>query len=248
MRADGHHVSTSTVERALRRRGLLLPRGFRADRKSWAALRRKVFHDPPTDRNRVWQTDFSEFETTGGGIWRICAVIDCATKYCLAITITPTGRGSDALACLHAAVAEAQRVLGPEDLRDDHGKLELVDETTGEIIDVVPAPIAVVSDNGRAFAARPTRARSPDKTRCCATSAPASAPRRPTASNDSSAPQVRAPCIGHPSTTAAHWPWRPPASAISTTASDPTSRSGIGHLARPISARNDVPLSARSPE
>jgi hypothetical protein len=37
MRADGHQASTSTVERALRRRGLLLPRGFRADRKSWAA-------------------------------------------------------------------------------------------------------------------------------------------------------------------------------------------------------------------
>jgi len=29
MRADGHQASTSTVERALRRRGLLLPRGFR---------------------------------------------------------------------------------------------------------------------------------------------------------------------------------------------------------------------------
>ncbi len=83
MRADGHQASTSTVERALRRRGLLLPRGFRAYRKSWAALRRKVFHDPPTERNRVWQTDFSEFETAGGGIWRICAVIDYATKYVL---------------------------------------------------------------------------------------------------------------------------------------------------------------------
>jgi hypothetical protein len=68
MRADGHPVSTSTVERALRRRGPLLPRGFRADRKSWVALRRKVFYDPPTERNRIWQTDFSEFETTGGGI------------------------------------------------------------------------------------------------------------------------------------------------------------------------------------
>ena len=31
-----------------------------------AALRRKMFHDPPTERNRVWQTDFSEFETAGG--------------------------------------------------------------------------------------------------------------------------------------------------------------------------------------
>jgi hypothetical protein len=47
---------------------LLLPRGFRADRKSWAALRRKLFRDPPNERNRVWQTDFSEFETPSGGI------------------------------------------------------------------------------------------------------------------------------------------------------------------------------------
>src|SRR5215472_18736709 len=94
-------------------------RGVRADRKSWAALRPKVFHDPPTVRNRVWQTYVSEFETAGGGIWRICAVIDYATKYCLAAAITPTGRGSDALACLHAAVAEAERVLELDDLRVD---------------------------------------------------------------------------------------------------------------------------------
>jgi serine/threonine protein kinase len=51
----------------------LAPQGFRADRKSWAALRRKLFRDPPSERNRVWQTDFSEFETPSGGIWRICA-------------------------------------------------------------------------------------------------------------------------------------------------------------------------------
>ncbi|MFQ6326968.1 hypothetical protein ACLMAL_12620 [Nocardia sp. CWNU-33] len=112
MRADGYEVSTSTVERALRRRGLLLPTGFRADRKSWAMLRRKVFRDPPTHRNRVWQTDFSEFETMGGGIWRICAVIDYATKYCLAVTVTPTARGADALVCLRLAIAEAERITG----------------------------------------------------------------------------------------------------------------------------------------
>ena len=188
MRADGHQASTSTVERALRRRGLLLPWGFRADRKSWAALRRKVFHDPPTERNRVWQTDFSEFETAGGGIWRICAVIDYATKYCLAARITPTGRGVDALACLDAAVDEAERVLGLDDLRDDRGERELVDENTGEVIAVVPAPIAVVPTTARAFAARPTNLRSPAMSRCCATSGPASGARRPTASSsDSSA-------------------------------------------------------------
>jgi hypothetical protein len=105
MRADGYEVSTSTVERALRRRDLLLPQGFRVDRKSWAMLRRKVFRDPPVQRNRVWQTDFSEIETTGGGIWRICAVIDYATKYCLAITVTPTARG-----CVQRSVGHARTI------------------------------------------------------------------------------------------------------------------------------------------
>ena len=150
MRADGHAVSTSTVERALRRRGLLLPRGFRADRKSWAALRRKVFRDPPSERNRVWQTDFSEFETIGGGIWRICAVIDYASKYCLAVTVTPTARGVDVLACLQRAVAEAHRATGLADLRADRGLMDVLDPD-GAVIGQIPAPIAVVSDNGPCF-------------------------------------------------------------------------------------------------
>jgi putative transposase len=153
MRADGYQVSTSTVERALRRRGLLLSRGFRADRKSWAKLRRQVFTDPPTDRNRVWQMDFSEFETTGGGIWRICGVIDYATKYCLAATVNPTSRAPDAIACVRAAIAEACDRLGLADLRADRGTIDLVDETSGELIGVVPAPIALVTDNGSAFKA-----------------------------------------------------------------------------------------------
>jgi putative transposase len=61
-------------------------------------------------RNRVRQIDFSEFETARGGIWRIRAVIDYATKYCLAATVTPTSRGQDALGCLRRAVAGAERV------------------------------------------------------------------------------------------------------------------------------------------
>jgi putative transposase len=128
----------------------LLPQGYRADRKSWAMLRRKVFREPPTQRNRVWQTDFSEFETTGGGIWRICAVIDYATKYCLAVTVTPTARGTDALACLRLATTEAERVLGLNDLRTDRGLAEDLGPA-GEVIGMAPAPIAVVSDNGPCF-------------------------------------------------------------------------------------------------
>jgi putative transposase len=149
-RADGHPVSTSTVQRALRRRGLLLPRGYRADRRSWARLRRQVFNDPPTRRNRVWQTDFSEFETTCGGIRRICAVIDYATKYCLAVTVTPTSRGADALACLHKAVAEATRLCGATGLRDERATIA-VPNSAGVIVGQAPVPIAVVSNNGPCF-------------------------------------------------------------------------------------------------
>ncbi|MGE2731006.1 transposase [Mycolicibacterium vaccae] len=150
MRADGHPVTNSSVQRALRRRGLLLPQGFRADRKSWAVLRRRVFREPPTERNRVWQTDFSEFETTHGGIWRICAVIDYVTKYCLALTVTPTSRGADALRCLQLAVSEAQRLLELDDLRADRGLMDILD-AEDTVIGRTPAPIAVVSDNGPCF-------------------------------------------------------------------------------------------------
>jgi putative transposase len=150
MRADGYQVSTSTVERALRRRGLLLPSGFRADRRSWSRLRKRVFRDPPRERNRVWQMDFSEFETTRGGIWRICSVIDYATKYCLAATVTATSRGQDALACLRHAVAEAERVLDLDDLRADRGMMDVVD-ADDFVIGQAPAPIAVVTDNGPCF-------------------------------------------------------------------------------------------------
>src|SRR6266566_4688263 len=107
--------------------GLLLPSGFRADRRSWSRLRKRVFRDPPRERNRVWQMDFSEFETARGGIWRIGAVIDYATKYCLAATVTPTSRGADALTRLLRAVDEAKRALDLDDLRADRGEMDVVD-------------------------------------------------------------------------------------------------------------------------
>lgn len=158
MRADGHDVTNSSVQRALRRRDLLLPQGFRADRKSWAVLRRHVFRDPPTERNRVWQTDFSEFETACGGIWRISAVIDYVSKYCLAITVSPTGRGIDAVRCLQLAIEEAQRVLGLTDLRADRGLMDILD-ANNTVIGQAPAPIALVSDNGPCYRGKTFQAR-----------------------------------------------------------------------------------------
>ena len=95
---------------------------------------------------RVWRMDFSEFETGRGRIWRICAVIDYATKNCLAATVTPTSRGQDALGCLRRAVVEAERVLDLDDLRADRGVMDVVD--AHYVIGEAPAPIAVVTDNG----------------------------------------------------------------------------------------------------
>ncbi|WP_432485687.1 hypothetical protein [Kineococcus esterisolvens] len=103
---------------------------YAADRPAWG-LRRQVFRDPPTVRDRVWQLDFSGIETAAGGIWRLCAVIDFVTEYCLALTVTPTSRGADAVACVERAVAHAQRLLGLPDLRADRGSVDVVERSFG---------------------------------------------------------------------------------------------------------------------
>jgi putative transposase len=85
-----------------------------------------------------------------GGIWRICAVIDYASEYCLAATVTPTSRGADALTCLLRAVDEAKRVLDLDDLSADRGEMDVVD-AEHFVIGQVPAPVAVVTDDGPCF-------------------------------------------------------------------------------------------------
>ena len=67
MRADGVTVSASSVYRALKRENLLLPQRYHAERRAMAAARKQAFIDPPTRRNRVWQTDFTHLEITSGG-------------------------------------------------------------------------------------------------------------------------------------------------------------------------------------
>ncbi len=84
-RRDGHDVgSASSVRRAMGCRGLLQPVRYQAERRQLAQARRAAFVDPPERRNRVWQMDFSEFETTTGGIWRIGGVCDYWAKPALA--------------------------------------------------------------------------------------------------------------------------------------------------------------------
>ncbi|MEU5877517.1 integrase core domain-containing protein [Spirillospora sp. NPDC047279] len=140
MAADGHTASASSVERAMRRRGLLQPIDYQGERRRLAAVRKTAFADPPTAPNQVWQLDFSEHETTAGGIWRIAGVTDYFTRYEHGWHIAPTCTGADAIAAAQLAIAEAERLAGCA--------LEqaLADPVTGE-----PAKIKLVTDNGPAF-------------------------------------------------------------------------------------------------
>lgn len=140
LRADGIRVSRSSVLRALARRGLLMPVRYQAERRQLAVARRTLFVAAPTRRNRVWQTDFTEYETTRGGTWRLAPVVDYATKLCLAAPVSGTSAARDAITALRVAIGEA------EDLLDHPLADDCVDPATG-----VLTPLTIVTDNGPAY-------------------------------------------------------------------------------------------------
>lgn len=141
MAADGHLTSASTVERAMRRRGLLQPVDYTGQRRELAKARKAAFADPPARCNEVWQLDFSEYETTTGGIWRLAGVTDYFSKYEHGWHISPTCTGADAIAAVELAIAEAER-LGGKPLAQ---LLPARADTGG------PVRIKLVTDNGGAF-------------------------------------------------------------------------------------------------
>jgi transposase InsO family protein len=140
IRADGIDVSASSVARALKRLGLLLPARHMRERRQLAASRREAFLVRPNRRNLVWQMDFTEFETAASGTWRICPVVDYATKLALAAPVTGTMKGLDACAALREAINRAEDLLGYPLVQ------ECVDRATGEL-----HPLRIVTDNGAAF-------------------------------------------------------------------------------------------------
>ena len=166
VRIDGNDIgSVSSVKRAMARRGLLQPVRYQAERRQLAKTRRKAFAEPVQRPNRVWQMDFSEFETAKGGTWRLGGVLDYYSKLALACPVTATGTARDLIAALEAATEHAEALLGHE------LSIDCLDAQTGE-----GSAVVVVTDNGPAmksvavarwFAARPhfthvrTRHRSP---------------------------------------------------------------------------------------
>jgi transposase InsO family protein len=141
-RFDGHQVSPSTVERILRRRGLLQPRDHTGEVRQLAQARRAAFCEPPSGPNQVWQLDFTEVETTTGGTWRIAGCADYWAKYEFGWHLATTQNAGDAIAAVRLAITEAKALLGL-DLLD-----AVTDRDTGEI-----HTIKVVTDNGPAFKA-----------------------------------------------------------------------------------------------
>jgi putative transposase len=139
-RHDGLAVSDATCLRVLRDAGLVLPIDYVRERRDLAKARREAFVTIPTRRNRVWQTDFFELETSGGGTWRSGDVIDYATKLVLAGPVTATQTARDAISAIEDARAQVHDLLG-RSLLDD-----VTCTSTGQI-----TPVIVVSDNGPCY-------------------------------------------------------------------------------------------------
>lgn len=141
-RRDGHKVSQATVLRVLRDDGLILWSEYQKQRRELAKDRTAAFAKNPTEPNQVWQLDFSEFETTQGGVWRIAICRDWFSKYEHPFHTSPTTNQHDAITAIELVLAEYERLFG-QPLVDRCQ----VDEDTGELLPVV----TIVTDNGGPF-------------------------------------------------------------------------------------------------
>ena len=142
VRHDGHVVSEATVLRLLRDEGLILPAHYQRERRKLAERRKAAFAKEPTGPNQVWQLDFSEFETTTGGTWRIAGCRDYWSKYEHPFHVSPTANQHDAIDAVELALADYEELFGHHMIDDCP-----VDEQTGELLPVV----TIVTDNGGPF-------------------------------------------------------------------------------------------------
>lgn len=142
VRHDGHVVSEASVLRLLRDQGLILPAEYQRERRQLAQRRKAAFATEPTGPNQVWQLDFSEFETTAGGLWRIAGCRDYWSKYEHRWHVSPTANQHDAIDAVELALADYQTLFGHPMIDDC-----IVDETTGQII----SKVTIVTDNGGPF-------------------------------------------------------------------------------------------------
>lgn len=135
-----HHATQSTVLRLLRDHKLTLPIDDRSAVRQLARVRREVFREDFDRRNRVWQTDFTEIETSHGGDWQIQPVMDYVTKFCLSCRVSTTQAATDLCQALDDASHIAHDLMGRT----------VLDDVTCPDSGLI-TPVFVVSDNGPAF-------------------------------------------------------------------------------------------------
>jgi hypothetical protein len=110
VRHDGHVVSAATILRLLRDEGLILPANYQRERRKLAERRKAAFAVEPNAPNQVWQLDFSEFETTTGGTWRLAGCRDYWSKVRAPVPHLPDGQSTRRHRC---------RRTGPGGFRDN---------------------------------------------------------------------------------------------------------------------------------
>jgi len=140
-RHEGYRVSQASVLRLLRDEGLILEANYQRERRQLAARRKAAFATEPTGPNQVWQLDFSEFETTTGGTWRLAGCRDYWSKYELGWHTSPTANMHDAIAAVELAITEAERLAGRP----------LIDLAARDVEGNVLPLITIVTDNGGPF-------------------------------------------------------------------------------------------------
>lgn len=119
---------------------MCLPANYTGEVRQLAQVRKETFIEPPVRRNRLWQADFSEFETNAGGTWNLGGVVDYWAKVNLACTVSLTKTSPDAITMLETALDHVEELLGVTWVED------LTDPDTGEI-----GKLRIVTDNGACF-------------------------------------------------------------------------------------------------
>lgn len=142
VRHDGHVVSQATVLRRLRDKGLILSAQYQRERRRLAERGKAAFATEPTGPNQVWQLDFSEFETTRGGTWRLAGCRDYWSKYEHPFHVSPTASQHDAIDAIELALADYEELFGYPLVAQCP-----IDAETGELLPVV----TIVTDNGGPF-------------------------------------------------------------------------------------------------
>ncbi len=140
-RHDGHRVSPATVLRLLRDEGLILTQAYQRERRQLAARRKAAFATDPTGPNQVWQLDFSEFETTTGGTWRIAGCRDYWSKYEHPWHVSPTANQHDAIEAIELALTDYEHMFGRP----------LIDTCARDQDGTVVPAVTIVTDNGGPF-------------------------------------------------------------------------------------------------